>query len=250
MNRLFIFTDIDDSLFSSREKVPENMESIAVAKNKDGDDVGFATLPQIQLEEILSNAGTIIPVTGRNKDTLYLYKRNWRSYQIASHGAVVLNTHGAVDQEWIDSIKSEIEMASEILPDILEEISRLALLTSSNGRSRIIVDQGIPCYFCAKYDSKELLDTIENECIFKQVIDDRYQNWRIHRNGNNVAFLPPYASKERATAFVKNRLGINANDLTIGIGDSVSDLGFMGLCGFQVIPSKSQIHNEIKKLNI
>lgn len=76
--------------------------------------------------------------------------------------------------------------------------------------------------------------------------------WRdgvIHHNDRNLAFLPSYASKERAVAhlmaIIEARLNSAGREaLFIGVGDSVSDLPFMKRCHFALTPRDGQIQEE------
>jgi hypothetical protein len=56
-----------------------------------------------------------------------------------------------------------------------------------------------------------------------------------------MALLPPFLSKAAAVAFFLERFGGEAPFLTVGVGDSLTDVGFMGMCDFAITPSKSQI---------
>ena len=59
-----------------------------------------------------------------------------------------------------------------------------------------------------------------------------------------MSFMPPYASKQRAVIFIKKELQAEINThhmMFLGLGDSISDCGFMSECDFQIIPSESQI---------
>lgn len=243
-----IFTDIDDTLLSSKGKIPEDVSFRPVAVNKDGDFVGFSTQYQLDLIDMLcANGGLLIPVTGRNKDTLYCYQSKWAGPQIVSHGAIVLNKEGEVDPQWLELVGSEIETAKPLLARVLLEVTDLVMFNRQDdeGRVRTITDQGIDAYFCAKYRDSELLDRIEQHLIDMKKVVPGYEDWVIHRNGRNIAFLPTYASKVRAVQFVKEKLGITKNDLTIGIGDSHSDLKFMHECTYCMYPQKSQIKDKL-----
>ncbi|MEM8741181.1 MAG: trehalose phosphatase, partial [Pseudomonadota bacterium] len=66
-------------------------------------------------------------------------------------------------------------------------------------------------------------------------------DWRVHRNGNNLALLPPPVSKRRAARWLLERLRADGPLLSIGVGDSLSDLDFMRLCDAWMAPAQSQI---------
>lgn len=66
--------------------------------------------------------------------------------------------------------------------------------------------------------------------------------WTDHRNGNNVALMPPYLGKRHAVAHILPGLRNRFPDApVIGIGDSRTDAPFMGLCDFAMMPTRSQL---------
>ena len=98
-----------------------------------------------------------------------------------------------------------------------------------------IVDQNIHAYVSVK-GTKDALNIIESI--------GRDTSLRLHRNGRNLALLPAYTSKKRAVEHIKNLLDIRPDDLVLGMGDSLTDLPFMRLCQFGIIPVGSQIDQE------
>ena len=66
--------------------------------------------------------------------------------------------------------------------------------------------------------------------------------FRLHRNGNNVALLPPWLDKSHAVAYVKHKLAQrHPGVVTFGMGDSLVDLAFMNECQYMIVPTASQI---------
>ena len=72
--------------------------------------------------------------------------------------------------------------------------------------------------------------------------------FNVHCNNSNLAYMTPYASKRRAVTFLKKilRTEIKEPITFIGLGDSLSDTGFLSICDFQIIPSNSQIAEALK----
>ncbi len=104
-------------------------------------------------------------------------------------------------------------------------------------RCRVIEDQGLPVYVSIKGD-EDLLAQLETS------VEEVWSSppGQIHRNGHNMALLPPFANKERAVSYLMQHFRkTHACPLFIGLGDSLSDLPFMRLCHFAITPHASQI---------
>lgn len=254
MVNTYFFTDLDDTLVQSKHKLPCDVNATKISKNADDVYIGFSTDYQIQLLNRMGNNALVIPVTGRNKNALSRCDWTWDSYQVVSHGAVVLDADGELDAKWFALIENEIEAAKVILNDFMVTISEWASseeikdYTDEAVNLRIIEDQGVPAYLCGKQKNGEYGIAFLGIKIEKMLADMKLPDgWRFHVNGRNFAILPPYASKARAVRFVKEQLNVTNNDLTIGLGDSMSDLAFMNECHLWVTPSKGQINQFLQK---
>lgn len=234
MSRVVVFTDIDDTLVHTAGKLSQPSTDVG-ALDKQGNPLSFFTQGQRQLLELmLAGNAIIIPVTGRNKDALDRVLVDFHDYKVVSHGAVVLEPGGGLCDQWLSSIDEELG----VWPDELERANQRVLQAIKSlgldARSRVIIDQGISAYVSIKGD-------LESLAKLKQVTSDELSVFFRHENGRNHALLPPYTRKKRAIEHVAGQLGLSQQDLTIGIGDSLSDLPFMTACQFLMVPNNSQI---------
>ena len=72
--------------------------------------------------------------------------------------------------------------------------------------------------------------------------------WRIHANGNNLAFLPPWLSKRAAVRYMLEQVRCDTPERpVIGIGDSWSDAGFLDLTDMAMIPTGAQLWQHIAR---
>jgi hypothetical protein len=233
---VYIFTDLDDSLFQTGRKCPEQTSLFAAAMDRYGQILSYFTGAQKLLLTLLEQ-GTVIPVTGRNTAALERVHLRFTSYRVISHGALILAPEGQPDAAWLTACQSRhgdwaerMETASRQINQCIER-SGLAL------RCRVIEDHRRPVYVSIKGDEPDL----ERLAAYADEIWHE-EDAQVHRNGQNMALLPPFASKEKAVEFLMRRFGeTNAEPLFLGLGDSLTDLPFLRLCHYAITPRDSQI---------
>lgn len=235
---VYVFTDLDDSLFQTRGKCGDG-PLYEAAFDKDGAPLSYHTEGQLALLRLLADA-TLIPVTGRNVAALRRVRSmHFPWLRVTSHGALVLDADEKILPSWESLLKAELPVWEARFEEALELAQARIAAEGLALRARVIIDQRIPVYVSIKGDSKQIAMMAES---FKPL-------WRdgvIHRNRHNMALLPPYASKARAVEHVMARIleEVGAAPLFVGVGDSVSDVPFLKLCHFAITPQGSQIHQE------
>ena len=235
--RIFFFCDIDDSLMVSRRKTRKGAIYSGAAINTRNEVCSFFSVKHLLLLDLIqSQANSLIPVTGRSSDSLARVNLNFDSYAVASHGAVILTPDGELSQDWLESIEADIRNWEPKILKFYTGLESVVYNLPIDTRISIVWDQGIASYVSVKGPRENLqmlLENIEHEC--------QLLGFRVHFNDRNLAILPPYASKMRALSFVFDKMGVSENDLTIALGDSLSDLAFMEICDICMCPSDSQI---------
>ena len=72
------------------------------------------------------------------------------------------------------------------------------------------------------------------------------EDFYVHGNGNNLAFLPHALQKQRAVQeWISRDLKINGERPRLGFGDSISDLGFMTECHWWATPRVGQLASRV-----
>lgn len=237
ISRVIVFTDVDDTLIQTEGKLSRTAKKYLGATDRSGDPLSYFSQAQKTLLDMFQRSQAIvIPVTGRNTDALNRVEYSFESFSVVSHGAVVLLKGGTLCPQWLKEIDNELQHWPQLLERANDDVNQIIKTHNLDARSRVIVDQGIPSYISIKGTDSALADIKKHNPL-----DDQFYR---HENGRNHALLPPYARKERAVEYIKAQLGLSENDLVIGIGDSVSDLGFMKTCQFSMMPSPSQIVQE------
>jgi hydroxymethylpyrimidine pyrophosphatase-like HAD family hydrolase len=237
--RLAIFSDLDDTLFQTEAKCPSTQRSVA-ALDRQGQALSFHAPAQQALLHLLHPAATqFIPVTGRNSAALArVISPQFTGAAITSHGAQVLTPAREPDALWAAQIAPALTVWSSHLAAFTLAAQQLAAQISG-GRARLIDDADVPVYVSCKGEPG-YLDAVDAALS----ADWRALGGRLHRNGHNLALLPPYADKAAAVEFLMQRMMQEGDWLFLGLGDSVTDLPFLRLCDFALTPRTSQIHQK------
>jgi hydroxymethylpyrimidine pyrophosphatase-like HAD family hydrolase len=243
MKALF-FTDCDDTLFKTARKIEEvKLEECEVASTlEDGRPSGYRT-PRLKFLQNLMSAQEVVPVTARSVKVLARCDVP-QIPSVCSNGGIIIGADGNPDPDWQSKIRNHIGDGKEIR-DIY---SRLSERTDSNFRHWIVEEYGDPMYLCFKHNIHEKhLDSLHD---YMKETDVLPEGWKIHKNSNNIAILPSWISKRKAVRYLIDKVrNTEPNRLIIGVGDSLSDLGFMEECDFSMFPNSSQIASFVGKMH-
>ena len=238
---IIAFSDLDDTLFSSPRQFDSVERLTAAAILPDGEVGAYASHAQGKMLEMISTSGVLVPVTGRRSDSLNRVLCLFNSDKVASHGAIILDSENNIHPQWQQVLDAEVGPWCEKMAALHTAACQYIKERDLALRVKIVKDYGYACYLCIKGDSELLRDIQANN--FGHLSD----GFTIHINNRNLAFLPPYASKQRAVVFLKKHYQkkFKGKQMYLGLGDSLSDLPFMSECHFQIIPSISQISEKL-----
>lgn len=241
--RPLILTDLDDTLFQTiRDDTPAAADLRVMSKLSDGSPSGYATKQQQHFLSWL-RVGHVIPVTARSADVLARVKIE-QAPAIVSNGGCIRSEEGAFDQDWHDQLvlrSTQGERVEDIYHVIVDKLDRRAF------RHWIVSENGLPLYIVIKSNTR---DEQALAGLAQSLATSLPEGWRRHSNGNNLAFLPQWLNKRHAVSYFINRQrALHPDQPIIGIGDSVSDAGFMDLCDFAMVPSRSQLWRSIVEGN-
>lgn len=240
---MLILTDLDDTLFQTSRKCPLDggvLEIMSYLAN--GEESGFATQRQQRLLGWLRK-GHVVPVTARSRDVLARVNVE-QTPAICSNGGCIVAPNGSIDLEWQSILEGKAQTEASV-SDVYAAMA--SLLTRENYRHWVVREGDFDLYLVVKsnIDDGEILGDAEGELATCKPAD-----WRTHRNGNNLAFLPPWLNKRDAAQYVIDdfRAG-DPQRLIVGIGDSHSDVGFMDLCDYAMTPTTSQLWQHVTSEN-
>ena len=239
--RAIALVDLDDTLFQTLRKCPPDVPHerlVPLGFASDGSPLSYATPRQMELIAWLAETSWLIPVTARSRDAL-LRARIPFTAAICAHGGVIIGEDGEIDADWHRHAAAQSTALQPELNRLCDRVVREAHSRGAALRVRVLSEGELGLYVLAKHedvDEGALNGTID------AVLDDVPAGWTVHRNGNNVALMPPWLGKQHAVAFLLPRLRARHPDAPIvGIGDSLTDAPYMAMCDFAMVPNGSQL---------
>ena len=245
MTRAIALVDLDDTLFQTLRKCPpdlpvERLTPLGFAK--DGTPLSYATPRQMAFLGWLAETTHLVPVTARSLDALRRVHVPFTA-AICAHGGVILDNRGEVDEAWAATIASRAAEHAATLAALVAAIAGEAQRRGVPINARVLTEGEVPLYALAKHADADA------EALFAVVdaaVPALPAGWTDHRNGNNVALMPPYLGKAAAVAHILPALRARFPDApVIGVGDSLTDAPFMQLCDFAMLPARSQLADRL-----
>lgn len=240
MSKKILFTDLDDTLFQSKGKCPNHDELLPVGYLKDGTAHSFQTQAQANLLQAFMDDMIVVPVTARNMDAFNRVKIDFKHGAIVNFGGTILNPDGQMNETWLDTTSVRCEQFREILNATAEWAHSKGGVLGGGLRARVVEDHGCPFYVSIK--STEGQEPVLDDMEFMLREQLQTTELSVHRNGNNLVAIPNWLDKRHAVQFMMTQFKTHYGPITtIGMGDSLSDLGFMKQCDYMIAPSGSQI---------
>ena len=242
-----VFLDLDDTLFQSLQKCPNEQALHPVAYLRDRSANSFMTAKQRMLWQLLDDNALIIPTTARDYDSLHRVKLPFRSWCILDYGGVILTPAGIPDPYWHQQMTAASQAAIDDLNHLLTIVNTTITTCCLEVRAQLIVDFGLPFYLVAKYRAGQVaaLDQLQQTLVEPWVT--AHHDYQLHRNGNNLAVLPRSLGKEHAVRYLIKQLDCESDELlTIGVGDSLIDSAFMAECDYSIMPRGSQLFTKTR----
>lgn len=237
--------DLDDTLFQTIRKCPpdiphERLTPLGFAA--DGSPLSYATPRQMRFIQWLAETTHLVPVTARSLDGLRRAHIPFTA-AVCAHGGVVLDDKGQIDAEWEAIITGKAARHADELAHLAAAISAEATVQQVAINARVLMEGDMPLYTLAKHAD---MDHAALFAVVDAAVPSLPEGWTDHRNGNNVALMPPYLGKEHAVAHILPGLRARFPDApVIGIGDSLTDAPFMALCDYAMMPPRSQLAGDM-----
>lgn len=249
MNRPVIFSDLDDTLFQTRRKMVDELDAIPFrtgALDRSLQPRSFMTEEQAMLVDWMLEHAELIPVTARGTEEISRVTIPFRSWAITTHGAVILDPQGKPDDAWKALMLSKLQPYGDALRAMQRAITELMAARHINGWARINYEYGdTPVYLVMKHRDSTRLDELN---ALADEIEKTYPTagYYLHRNSNNIAWLPVVVEKGLAVAWLLDKLRQQRGVFPVmGFGDSLSDHRFMRHCTWFGLPRQSQFAENI-----
>lgn len=238
---IVVFSDLDDTLFQTARKMSSAAMAHAVqASEALNGSHGFMTEAQVTLFGWLERA-QIVPVTARGTEAFGRVRLTFARPAIVAMGAVILGRDGP-DVAWQARVAEGLAPHRAALDSLPDAAQAAASRIGARVRAWVVDEPGAGgVYAVVKVEPGTPEAALAEMAPVLAGSVAGQGNWCVHRNGNNLALVPPPVSKAAAVAFVLARMRAEGPVLAVGFGDSASDLDYMRLCDVWMTPAGSQI---------
>ena len=210
-----------------------------------GKPVSYRSAPQRAMLDLLLNNARVVPCTGRSVSKYRRVQLGFGDYAIVSFGGVILQPDGTPEPGWHAEMSRSAAAEADAMRAMLSVAREGAKRINADDLSvELISDAGLDLVIKVQSKGGEQAYLDELGEVFR---DRAPVSWMVHLNDGQLSALPKFLGKVPACRyFLENLAG--ASELVIGCGDSLSDLGFVGLCHFMVTPTQSQIFRSVSNL--
>lgn len=255
----YALMDLDDTLFQTQRKIdawdlptaePKNL--ICATVNKQGEPLSFMSQRQASFFNWLLASTELIVVTARDRSEIKRIKLPFDSWQVLTHGAIILGKDGELQAEWQQRMYSKLAP----LQDKLQQLSQLFTNHSKNDDSQLVFtphidrfnngsdSEELTIYLAIKHAQKDHQALVALAEKLPTLIRDFAQDFYVHVNANNLAILPHAVHKHHAVRFLLENY-LDSQRPSFGFGDSLADLPFLQLLDWYGMPNHGQLHDNL-----
>lgn len=251
----YALMDLDDTLFQTQRKIEkwdlstaDAEDLVCAAVNKQGKPLSFMTQRQANLFNWLLASTELIAVTARDQDEIKRVKLPFNSWQVLTHGAVILTPDGKMLDKWQQHIYNELDPLQDKLKQLSELFAKHSQSSDSHLRFTPHIDvfneKSLTIYLAIKHAQKNHQALVELAKQLPHLVRNFDRDFYVHVNANNLAILPHGIHKRHAVQFLLDH-HLDHERPSFGFGDSLADLPFLQQLDWYGMPSHGQLHNQL-----
>jgi hypothetical protein len=231
-NKILFFADLDDSMFQTKRKDASGKFKATFPKNVLK--TSYYSKAQLALLNFaLSNEQIIfIPLTARTQEQYKrtsIYKKEQANIHAIYYGSSL----------YINNIEQKTyykTISKQAQSDFIDLDKIITLANKKFPKSVFVNVDGK--YFTTDHKEPAFVKFIET------LITSKYPNIDIYIEEKYITLLPRICNKMSVVGYLKKKL---KPTLTIGIGNSESDIDFLNLCDFKIISHIGGLHEKLTK---
>ena len=232
--RTLLLLDLDDTVMLSRRKLDPAGQTLT-AVDAAGEAMCHSTGQHLALLERFRDA-LVVPVTGRSEAAMNRVRLPFSSYRILDHGATVLRPDGRRDEGWDARVGG-----GEDLGPLVAELE--AHFPQAGGVRVLPLETSAGPYgLCLKHVERE------PEATARAARELRKRaaalGWTFLDAPGAPSLVRPGVGKREACAYLLERVCGEERAsgwVVFGAGDALSDVPFLSLCDFVVMPGQSAL---------
>ena len=252
----YALMDLDDTLFQTQRKIAAwqlPMDGLVAATvDKQNAPLSFLTPKQCHFFNWLSQSTELIPVTARDTTEIMRVKLPFDSWQVLTHGAVIVAPSGQICTRWQRLMAGQLVALQSKLTQLMARLTGFEALRITPHYEHFIVDNNaadLMVYVAIKHRHKDHDALLQFAAQLPSVLNeaaDLGDEFYIHVNANNLALLPHVVNKHHAMRFLLDH-HLDKNRPCFGFGDSLADLPFLQLLDWYGTPNRGQLHDAISQ---
>jgi hydroxymethylpyrimidine pyrophosphatase-like HAD family hydrolase len=240
---IWAFADVDDTLITSSRACPSPESVVGAVDNKDAV-CGWISPKQAKFLALLSGNVNMVLTTARTSagvSQLSLPLPEANRFAIVSFGGRIILPDGTSEPRFQKLIAEGSARYAVLLDGLCTGMQSYCADQGIDARIRLCSEDGARLFVSIKHNKRDMAAMSR----LRDVLWARLPGgWTLHFNGNFIAALPPFLGKDKAVRWFMEQY-VCADELTIGMGDSHSDLSFMALCDMAMVPTVSQIFSDL-----
>ena len=227
------FCDLDGTFVQTARHIQD--EDVAIVyTSEQGKDI-VITNKQLQLYQALLDSGTVIPVTARSLLSMNRMKPvlTFPAHKICEHGVFIYDENDDLIKEYSDSLIKYVYSHQNNLKIALDKLGRMSIHNNSfDGIQFKPIYHGT---YLMSIEGKSSSD-LHSRVIAQYV--GNLDGLIVSTNGRSFSItcaVPSY--KQVACQYLMDHYTQYQNCVTLGFGDSISDIPFLRTCDFSVVPN-------------